>query len=168
MGIREWWQTFNNPRFHANKQTKRPSIQLAIFQAPLTLLSSCGLQTPCQWPGLAPLQESAPPPWWSPWRFLTCRFAGWTARKPNPWTRPHLPRSRQHYKQTNTIVTHFGTYTRHSGHFSKVKIKWHTDVTSCNISIKCVDLDGVVDWPDGSVEASEEVDQSTSSVRVRQ
>lgn len=41
-------------------------------------------------------------------------------------------------------------------------------VTLCNISINSIEQDVAVDWPYWSVEASEEVDQSTSSVRVRQ
>lgn len=121
-GCPEHQQTLNDQKFHSNKQTSH--IQISIFlQASLTLLSSYEQQTPCLWPGLSPLQGSVPLPWWTPSHFLTCRFAGWTAQRLSPWTRPHLQRSRQHYKKTNTRVTHFSTHTRDYIYFCEVKKK---------------------------------------------
>lgn len=125
-GCPEHWQ---NQTFNLNKQA-------------FTLLSSYEQQTPCLWPGLSPLQGSVPLPWWTPSRFLTCRFAGWTAQRPSPWTRPHLQRSRQHYKKTNTRVTHFSTHTRAYIYFCEAEQNWATD--GYNISINYVDLDMAV------------------------
>lgn len=63
-------------------------------------------------------------------------------------------------------MTHFSTHTRDYIYFCEVKEKKKGH--GCNISVNYIDLDVAVDSPDWSVEASEEVDQSTSSVRVRQ
>lgn len=53
--------------------TSASKLMITLF---LTLLSSYELKTLCPWPRLSPLQESAPLPWWTPWHFPTCMYAG--------------------------------------------------------------------------------------------